>query len=62
MESRARKMLNIQDYASKIGALNRKMASASPSQRVILQIQIQTLRNAMSLESRGLRQKEWRVC
>lgn len=62
MESRARIMLNIQDLASKAGALRRKMASASPSQKVILQIQITMLENEMSLVSKPLQKKEWRVC
>jgi len=62
MESRARTMLNIQALSSKLGTLRRQMASASPSMKVILQIQITTLENAISNESRGLRRREWRVC
>ena len=62
MESRARTMLTIADFASKLGQLRRQLSSASPSMKVILQIQITTLENAISNEARGLRQKEWRVC
>jgi len=56
------KLLTIQRLSSEKGRLERMLPAASPSEKVILQIQITTLSNQLSLESRGLRQEEWRVC
>ena len=52
-------MLAIQNLASKLGKLNREYESASPSRRVILQIEMQALKDQMSLESRSLKKREW---
>ena len=59
---KAGRILKLQQLASEAGKKERALLSASPSEKVILQIELQTLRNAMSLESRSLRKEEWRVC
>lgn len=52
----------LQELASQKGRLKRQMVSASPSQKIILQIQLETIQEMLTQESRSLRRKEWRVC
>ena len=60
--NRPAKILNLQILASKKGKLEREYVAASPSRRVIIQIALDSLTNAIMNESRGLRQEEWKVC
>jgi len=58
--NKPRKILNLQILASKKGQLERRYTAASPSERVIIQIALAALTTAITNESRGLRQLEWR--
>ena len=60
--NRPRTMVTLQRLASEKGKLERRLVAASPSEKVILQIAINTLTTQITNESRGLRQEEWRVC
>ena len=58
--SKAGTLLKLQELASKAGQKERALVSASPTRRVILQIELNALRNAMMLASRRLTET-WRM-